>query len=61
MAKKKRKPKRSVKPHEMYEGSKPKNRFCPKCGRGVFMARHADRWTCGKCSYTEFISKEKKK
>ena len=27
---------------------------CPKCGPGVFMAEHSDRFTCGKCGYTEF-------
>ena len=26
---------------------------CPKCGPGVFMASHKDRWTCGKCKYSE--------
>jgi len=31
-----------------------KNRTCPKCGDGVFMAEHADRLSCGKCGYTEF-------
>ncbi len=31
-----------------------KNRECPKCGAGVFMASHKDRYTCGKCHYTEF-------
>ncbi len=29
-------------------------RTCPKCGDGVFLAEHKDRWTCGKCGYTEF-------
>lgn len=29
-------------------------RFCPRCGPGVFLAEHKDRFTCGKCSYTEF-------
>jgi ubiquitin-small subunit ribosomal protein S27Ae len=32
-----------------------KNRFCPKCGPGVFMATHKDRKTCGKCGYSEKI------
>ena len=27
-----------------------KNRSCPKCGPGVFMAQHKDRLTCGQCS-----------
>lgn len=32
---------------------KRKNKYCPKCGNGVFMADHKDRWTCGKCNYME--------
>ncbi len=32
-----------------------KTRSCPKCGPGVFMAKHKDRFACGKCSYTEFV------
>ncbi len=31
-----------------------KGRFCPRCGSGVFMAEHEDRWTCGLCDYTEW-------
>jgi len=31
-----------------------KRKTCPKCGEGVFMAEHADRFSCGKCGYTEF-------
>jgi ubiquitin-small subunit ribosomal protein S27Ae len=38
-----------------------KKRECPRCGRGVFMAQHSDRSTCGKCGFTEFIHKDKKK
>jgi len=30
-----------------------KNKFCPKCGKGVFMADKKDRWVCGKCFYVE--------
>ena len=29
-------------------------RHCPKCGPSVFLAEHKDRFSCGKCSYTEF-------
>jgi small subunit ribosomal protein S27Ae len=29
-----------------------KKKTCPKCGPGVFMAEHKDRWHCGKCGYT---------
>lgn len=31
------------------------NKSCPKCGAGVFLAKHKDRWACGKCSYTEWL------
>ena len=31
-----------------------KNKSCPKCGAGTFMAKHTNRWTCGLCHYTEF-------
>ncbi len=31
---------------------------CVKCGAGVFMAEHKDRYTCGKCGYTEMKKKE---
>jgi small subunit ribosomal protein S27Ae len=27
---------------------------CPRCGRGVFLAEHSNRLTCGKCGYTQF-------
>ncbi len=30
-------------------------RFCPKCGAGVFMAQHKDRYYCGRCGYTETV------
>lgn len=29
-------------------------RSCPKCGAGIFMAEHKERFHCGKCSYTEW-------
>ncbi|MGE0793412.1 MAG: 30S ribosomal protein S27ae [Candidatus Woesearchaeota archaeon] len=48
--------------HKIYEvkGDKleRKNRFCPKCGPGVFLAMHKDRKTCGKCGYSEKITKK---
>lgn len=30
-----------------------KNKTCPKCGSGVFMAEHKDRHSCGKCGFME--------
>lgn len=50
----KRKNRNVVKMHEKYEGSKAKNKTCPKCGPGVFLAEHNNRSSCGKCGYTEF-------
>jgi small subunit ribosomal protein S27Ae len=35
-----------------------KHRFCPKCGAGVWLAEHEDRYSCGKCGYTEMKKKE---
>ena len=31
-----------------------KNKSCPKCGVGIFMAKHSNRWICGNCHYAEF-------
>jgi len=36
-------------------------RDCPRCGKGVFMAEHKDRLTCGKCGFTEFTHKDQPK
>ena len=59
MAKKKKSQKKTSKVSENYEVSsdqlKRKNKFCPKCGAGVFLAAHKDRLTCGKCRYMERI------
>jgi len=38
---------------KMYDNGKSKNKSCPKCGPGTFMAEHKDRLSCGKCGYTE--------
>jgi small subunit ribosomal protein S27Ae len=65
MAKKKApKPKRPSKKYSLYQISgdkiERKNRSCPKCGAGIFLAKHNDRLVCGKCHYTEFVKSEKK-
>jgi small subunit ribosomal protein S27Ae len=36
-----------------------KNKKCPRCGS--FMAHHKnpmDRWTCGSCSFTDYVEKK---
>ncbi len=35
-----------------------KTTSCPKCGPGVFLARHKDRISCGKCGYAEMAAKK---
>lgn len=27
---------------------------CQRCGKGVFLAEHKDRYTCGTCGFTQF-------
>jgi len=44
--------------YEVGENLSRKNKFCPKCGPGVFLAQHQNRLACGKCGYTEFSKKE---
>ena len=59
--KKERKKHPSMKKGSFYkvEGDKVSRdkRSCPKCGAGVFLAEHTNRFTCGKCSYTEWKDK----
>jgi small subunit ribosomal protein S27Ae len=31
---------------------------CPKCGNGIFLAEHSDRFFCGKCHYTEMKARK---
>ncbi len=38
-------------------GLKRKNKSCPKCGPGYFLAEHSNRISCGKCGYAEMKSK----
>jgi small subunit ribosomal protein S27Ae len=42
--------------HYTVEGDKvTKKKNCPRCGPGVFLAEHKDRFYCGKCHYAEFL------
>ncbi len=34
-------------------------KICVKCGAGVFMAEHKNRYSCGSCGYTIYKTKEK--
>lgn len=57
-AKKKRKESPVYKFYQVKSGKVERLRKeCPRCGRGVFLAEHKDRMTCGKCGYTSFKKK----
>lgn len=43
--------------YKQYSSNKKNGKECLKCGAGVFMAQHKDRYSCGKCGYTEFLKK----
>lgn len=51
-----KRPKKKSAKWKLYDASgekmKRKNTPCPKCGEGVFMAEHKNRYSCGKCGYT---------
>ena len=41
------------------EGDKvTKAKTCPKCGPGIFLGEHKDRYYCGKCGYVEMKAKK---
>ena len=46
MADPKAKPKKTFKAYAHHKA-------CPKCGSGVRLAGHKDRFSCGKCGYFE--------
>ena len=38
-----------------------RERSCPRCGPGVFLAKAQNRLHCGRCHYTEFLEKKAEK
>jgi len=69
---KKSNPKKGKKPHKNKPTSKKyaqykiegenitREKFCPRCGPGIFLMKAKDRSYCGKCHYSEFESKSNK-
>ncbi len=58
--KKKHRNKPTSKKYSKYkiEGAKILNdKFCPRCGPGIFLMNAKDRVYCGKCHYTSFEKK----
>ncbi len=62
MPKNKRKNRPPSKTWKLYkiEGStiRSTHETCPKCGQGVFLAKHDNRSSCGRCGYTVFLHKK---
>jgi len=56
--KKPHKNKLTSKKYSHYSGGEKKNKTCPRCGPGNFLANHKTRFYCGKCHYTEYVKKE---
>jgi ubiquitin-small subunit ribosomal protein S27Ae len=59
--KRERKNKPTSKKYSKYkiEGDKiTRAKSCPRCGPGVFLMMAKDRSYCGRCHYTEFLSKK---
>ena len=71
MAKKGKSAKKGKKPHKNKATSKKyaqykidgdkitRERFCVRCGPGIFLMHSQGRYYCGKCHYSEFESKNK--
>ncbi|MBI4116259.1 30S ribosomal protein S27ae [Candidatus Pacearchaeota archaeon] len=60
--KKKHKNKPTSKKYAKYkiEGDKiTRAQSCPRCGPGIFLMKTPDRLYCGKCHYSEFVTKAK--
>jgi ubiquitin-small subunit ribosomal protein S27Ae len=45
---------------KLYKDGKAQREHCPRCGVGVFLAKHKDRVTCGKCGYMHQAGKSPK-
>ena len=59
--KKKHKNKPTSKKYARYKienGTVKREKYCPRCGPGIFLMVAKDRSYCGKCYYTEFNSKK---
>jgi small subunit ribosomal protein S27Ae len=62
--KKTKKNKKTSKKYSKYkiEGDKvTRERFCPRCGPGIFLMNAQKRKYCGKCQYSEFEGKTPEK
>jgi small subunit ribosomal protein S27Ae len=43
--------------YKLFGESVSKGKICPRCSGATFLADHKTRFYCGKCHYTEFVTK----
>jgi small subunit ribosomal protein S27Ae len=43
--------------YKIENGKIVRDKYCPRCGPGIFLMQAKDRSYCGKCHYTDFIKK----
>ncbi len=46
-------PSKKYEKYTVEDGKLKRKKYCPRCGPGVFLAEHKDRYVCGKCGYVE--------
>jgi len=51
-------PSKVWKRYHIKDGKIERKASCPRCGPGMFVAEHSNRKTCGKCGFTEFLTKK---
>jgi small subunit ribosomal protein S27Ae len=44
--------------YKLEGGKLNKEKYCLRCGPGIFLMKAKDRLYCGKCHYTEFLGKK---
>jgi ubiquitin-small subunit ribosomal protein S27Ae len=44
--------------YKIVDGKIIREKFCPRCGPGVFLMNATGRLYCGKCHYSEFETKK---
>jgi small subunit ribosomal protein S27Ae len=55
---KNKKPSKKYSKYKVSGESVEREPICPRCGAGVFLAKHKNRMTCGTCGYTVFSEKK---
>lgn len=46
------------KKYKIESGKIVREKYCPRCGPGIFLMKADNRNYCGKCHFTEFLSKK---